>query len=167
LHSRRAPTDAARILDRVSWTKADSDDAWLAFDRNGNGRIDDGSELFGDHSPSVSAAVHAKNGFEALKFLEAPAFGPSRPDMQIDQRDAAFAGLLLWTDRNHNGISEADELQRACESGLVAIGTDYQERKRRDAHGNQFRLKGESWWVNARGNVRKDVVWDVWLRAAR
>jgi hypothetical protein len=124
--------NADGIPELVSWTKADSDDAWLAFDRNGNGKIDDGSELFGNHTPAVNAAVYARNGFEALKFLEAPEFGPSRADMRIDQRDAPFEALLLWTDRNQNGISEPDELQRACEAGLVSIGTDYEERKRHE-----------------------------------
>jgi hypothetical protein len=87
--------------------------------------------------------------------------------MIIDQRDSSFHCLLLWTDRNHNGISEPDELQPASQAGLVSIGTDYEERRRRDEHGTWFALKGESWWLNDRGKARKEVVWAVWLRTAQ
>ena len=112
----------------TAWTRRDSDDAFLAMDRNGNGRIDDGTELFGNYTPAYTdrTDVTTLNGFEALAFLQGSAYGRSRLDHQIDRADAAFARLLLWRDANHNGLSEPDELTPLGAAGVRAISTDLQ-----------------------------------------
>jgi hypothetical protein len=160
--------DADGTLDRVAWTRMDSGDAWLAYDRNGNGWIDDGSELFGNRTPAYpeQREATAKNGFEALGFMQMPDYGPSYADERIDARDAVFGRLLLWTDANHNGVSEPEEIEHAAATGVVSIGLAYDERKRRDQYGNEFRLRGESTW-RIDGKARDTVVWDIWLRVAR
>src|SRR5262249_41035911 len=85
------------IPERVAWTRPDSDDAFLALDRNHNGRIDDGSELFGNHTPVYGdrSDVTTMNGFEALKFTEGPSWGTSYAEGRIDARDGVFSQLLL------------------------------------------------------------------------
>ena len=104
--------DADGVPELTAWTRRDSDDAFLAMDRNRNGRIDDGTELFGNDTPAYAdrTDVTTLNGFEALAFLQGSSYGRSRLDHQIDRADAAFARLLLWRDANHNGLSEPDEL---------------------------------------------------------
>jgi hypothetical protein len=146
----------------VAWTRPDSDDAFLALDRNGNGRIDDGTELFGNHSPVVPGSdATAANGFEALKFFESPLSGPVGVlDQTIDARDPAWSRLLLWRDLNHNGISEPDELQSVAAAGLASIGTDYKTTRKVDRFGNEFRQVGRLTWTD--GESAK--VYDVWLR---
>ena len=90
----------------TSWI--DNNDAFIAIDKNNNGTIDNGSELFGDKSISNNAYAYtnpnAKNGFENLKELD------SNNDGIIDEKDKEFTNLLLWQDKNSNGISETDEL---------------------------------------------------------
>jgi hypothetical protein len=149
------------IPERVAWTRADSDDAFLALDRNNNGRIDDGSELFGNHTPVYAdrTDVTTLNGFEALKFAEGPTWGASYAEGRIDARDAIFGRLLLWRDRNHNGISEPDELTAVAQAGIEWIGTEYSTKKRTDKFGNEFRQKGQVGWTD--GAI--EPVYDVWL----
>ncbi len=153
--------DADGIPELVSWTDRDSDDEFLAMDRNGNGKIDDGSELFGDHTPAypVGPLVTTANGFEALKFLQSPSYGTSRADDLIDGRDVPFRRLLLWHDANHNGISEPDELRSASEAGVIGIATEYKEKRRRDRYDNEFRQRGTIIWQDGR-----DPLYDVWLQ---
>ncbi len=152
--------DADGSAELVSWTRAMSDEAFLALDRNGNGRIDDGSELFGNHTPVYPAGppITAANGFEALKFLEGPQYGQSERNEKIDGNDAAFSRLVLWTDANHNGISEPEELQPVTSVGLRAIDTHYKASRKRDRFGNEFRQRARVTWESG-----QDFVYDIWL----
>ncbi len=158
----RFDLDADGVAEMVSWTERDADDEFLAMDRNGNGTIDDGSELFGDHTPAYpdGARVTTANGFEALKFLQSPSYGSSRVDATVDAADVPFRRLLLWRDANHNGISEPDELRSASDAGVVGVSTEYKEKKRRDRYGNEFRQRGTIVWQDG-----SDHVYDVWLRS--
>ena len=152
--------DADGVPEQVSWTHQDSDEAFLAMDRNGNGSIDNGAELFGNGTPAYpSSDVTTPNGFEALKFLELPDYGANLPDETLDANDGSFSRLLLWRDANHNGISEPDELVPASAAGVVAIPTDYKNKRRVDKYGNQFRQRGTVIWEDG-----ADFCFDVWLR---
>jgi hypothetical protein len=72
---------------------------FLAFDANGNGRIDDGTELFGPASG---------NGFAELARLDTNRNG------WIDQGDAAYSRLALWSAPNN-------ALKSLGESGVGAL----------------------------------------------
>jgi hypothetical protein len=155
----RFDLDADGVPEQVSWTRQDSDEAFLAMDRNGNGTIDSGAELFGNATPAYPGSdVTTPNGFEALKFLELPDYGRNFPDMTLDARDTSFSRLLLWRDANHNGVSEPDELVPAGAAGIVAISTEYKTKRRVDRYGNQFRQRGTVVWADGR-----DFCFDIWL----
>jgi hypothetical protein len=153
--------DADGVPEQVAWTAPDSDDAFLVMDRNGNGRIDDGTELFGNYTPAYNDRrdITTANGFVALRFLETPSYGQSAPDGTIDERDAPFSRLRLWRDRNHNGISEPDELEPLDTFGLRAIHTDYKTSRKKDRHGNEFRQRAKGVWT-----AGEFFIYDVWLR---
>lgn len=152
---------------QLAWTDPNRANGLLAFDRNGNGAIDDGEELFGNFTPlEPFSPDRAEHGFDALAALESDAYGPSVIDGVIDTRDAAYRRLLVWVDGNHDGISQPEELRTAASIGLVALETAYGESRRRDRFGNQYRLRGISWWrVGGDRTPQPRIVYDVWLAA--
>lgn len=99
-------------------------DAFLAMDRNGNGSVDDGAELFGDQRG-------AANGFEELRKLD------SNRDGVIDKNDKDFAKLLLFKD-NGNGKTEEGELISLAEGGVKSIDLGYRNVDEKAAGGNRI-----------------------------
>jgi hypothetical protein len=135
--------DADGQADRISWVDAGT--PLLALDRNGNGRIDDGTELFGDSTPGSEKL----NGYVALSMF----------DTNDDGWVTAAEGpaLLLWFDGNIDGVSEPHELHSAWYF-LGAIGTAYKDHNRSDQHGNRYAWKGWARLSDGRLTQTADVM---------
>ena len=106
--------DADGVKEGTGWVS--SDDGLLALDRNGNGVIDSGRELFGDNTL-------LSNGELAFDAYEALADQDGNGDGKIDASDAVFNDLRIWQDKNSDGISQADELHTLNDLGIKSIST--------------------------------------------
>jgi hypothetical protein len=151
--------DADGDADRISWTERS--EGILALDRNGNGTIDDGGELFGN-ATLLADGTRASNGYLALAELDSRASG-GNGDGFIDSADAVFGSLRVWTDRDHDGISQPEELQTLAETGIRRIEVDYRASHRTDRYGNEFRFLGRAWKAGNNGVVHPLLTWDVFF----
>jgi hypothetical protein len=140
------------LAHQVAWT--DGVDGFLVLDRNGDGIISSGAELFGDHTVMASGQV-ARDGFEALRDLD------SNADGVFNAQDDLFQQVQVWVDANHDGISGADELFGLEQLGIAEIQLNPESTPDRFENDNFYGLTSSFTWADGRTS---EVV-DVWLNA--
>jgi hypothetical protein len=91
-----------------------STDGLLVMDRNADGSINDGSELFGS-ATTLSDGTKAADGYAALSELD------TNLDGIVSGADAGFAKLQVWVDANSDGVSSAGELKSLDAMGITSI----------------------------------------------
>lgn len=134
---------------KTMWPEAESPGWFVALDRNKSGLIDQKDELFGDNASEV-------NGFEVLRKLD------SNQDDLIDHRDREFKRLVIWNDKNGDGVSQKEEMVKLhkkvvkislkYEKGIVTpIGAFAEARERAD------------FWFKDGKKVKKGKIVDIWL----
>lgn len=129
---------------------------WLALDRDGDGAISDGRELFGSGT-LMATGDRASDGFQALAELDADRDG------RLTIADPAFADLVLWSDRDDNRRGELAELLPVRDANLVAIDLAYASRIECDARGNCGRERARFEFRAPTGELRSGEIVDVYL----
>jgi hypothetical protein len=132
-----------------------SNEAFLALDRNLNGIIDDGGELFGNYTEQPES--DDPNGYRALEVFDSPQFGGNR-DGWITADDAIYSRLLLWRDENRDGISSPWELTPLSWLGIRSLDLDYVRSNRRDRYGNVLRWTSKVYRIDGSHTFSGDVL---------
>lgn len=138
------------FAEKTGWVSPD--DGLLAIDLNNDGKIDNGTELFGNNT-RLSNGETAANGFEALKEYD------SNSDGVIDEFDRDFQALKVWQDLNLDGKTQDLELKTLEELGITSINTDYSDQAQQQ-HDNQLIQTGS--FANADSPSNELV--DVWFQ---
>jgi hypothetical protein len=132
----------------TGWVGAN--DGLLVWDRNGNGVIDNGTELFGDNTV-LTNGLTAVNGFAAL------AEHDSNGDGVIDANDAIWSELRVWRDVSQDGVTREGELVTLDELGITSINLSYTTSSYVDEHGNAHKQVGSFTWADGTEGIATDV----------
>ncbi|MBZ5714129.1 calcium-binding protein [Nannocystis pusilla] len=136
---------------RADWPSAAT--PWLALDRDGNGSIDGGRELFGS-ATRMSSGTGPHNGFDALAELD------SDRDGKLTAADARWGELVLWADHDGDRRSTGWETLPLASFEIVEIDLGYTTRRECDARGN-CGLERARFVYRSMGQERSGEVVDV------
>lgn len=139
--------------EKISWPKFGKNLYFLAFDRNNNGKVDHGGELFGDINGY-------ENGFQNLSFYD------SNSDAVIDKKDAIFDQLLLWQDKNQDGICQRSEVFKPSDLGIKSFSLEYKNETRSLANRAKLLGPGKFVFISKNGKEQFGVIWDIFLSRA-
>lgn len=125
--------DSNGFAERTAWI--DANDGLLVLDRDGDGKITNGQELFGDQT-LLSNGTRATSGFEALREFD------DNKDGKIDASDIVYLKLKVWQDLNRDGVSQAEEMKSLAYVGIKAINLNSTVTGAADVMGNIQRRLG-------------------------
>jgi len=133
---------------KTYWVEAGAPGHFLAIDRNYNGKIDGKEELFGDQDSDT-------NGFESLKEID------SNKDGIVNSKDKKFKRLLLWQDKNGDGVSTPDELELLSKR-VTKISLAY--KKLVNSYGDTAEARQVSqFWFKDGAKTKMGMVEDIWF----
>ena len=148
--------DHERLGIRTATGWIHSNDGILVYDRNGDGKINDGGEIFGDNTLLKNGKT-AAHGFEAAADLD------DNGDGKLDDADSAFGKLGVWRDLNHNGISEAGEIFALKDLRIKSLNLGYTQADKDLGNGNTLAEVGS--YTDEDGN--EHIMGDLRLSADR
>lgn len=140
------------VKESTGWI--DSNSAFLVFDKNRNGIIDNGNEMFGNNTTDI-LGDYAKHGFDALYQYD------NNQDNIIDNNDLIWVSLNLWIDKNIDGITDVGEMINIEYSGIESINLNYKKNGSIDENGNKNLLTSSLIWKNGSHTEISDIVFNT------
>ena len=148
---------------KMQWTAPSGNDAFVMIDKNGNGIVDNGSELLTNYNQLMLQNTQAPNGFADLAQYDLVSLG-GNDDGFISEADTVWHDLRLWLDSNADGISTPNEILKPQSIGLTHLYTIPKENNRKDAAGNLLPLWAWSKNLNKKSHNKYKMV-DVFFLA--
>ncbi|MGN1277360.1 MAG: hypothetical protein ACI4UK_10265, partial [Floccifex sp.] len=145
------------FAEKTAWIG--EEDGFLALDRNGNGKIDNGGELFGDQVMLKDGSI-STSGFEALSEFDEDCDG------KITLNDSVYAELLVWIDGDHSGTSEPTELKSLTSidgKEIVSISLNYAEVSFIDEETGSRIAETAEVILNENGNIKSIEISEFWF----
>ena len=131
--------DGDGVAESTAWVGPD--DGLLVVDKNGDGKVNDGSEI-----------VFAAGSLTDLEGLAANY--DTNEDGKLDSADADFAKFGVWQDANSNGITDAGEFRSLGAAGIQSISLVSDGRSYSASNGYVI-VRGESVYTNINGSTGK------------
>ncbi|WP_295900844.1 EF-hand domain-containing protein [uncultured Bdellovibrio sp.] len=135
---------------KTMWPEKGAPGAFIAVDRNGDKKITTADELFGNQGDKF------KNGFEALREFD------SNKDDVIDSKDKDFAKLLLWYDKNGDGIVQDGELV-SLKSKIKSVSLKYDASSTTPISDRAEVRERSTFTFVQKGKEKKGSVIDMWF----
>jgi Ca2+-binding RTX toxin-like protein len=120
-------------------------DGMLVLDRNGNGVIDNISEVFSEMFSSRS-----DSGLGSLALLD------DNHDMVFNSQDTYYNSVRVWRDLDQDGVTDAGELVTLASLGITAINLTTGNAEEQDVDGNVI-LRQTSYSTAAGDGLAADV----------
>ncbi|SUY95225.1 Cyclolysin [Citrobacter freundii] len=140
--------DGNKFAENTGWVAPD--DGLLVMDRNSDGLIDTGQELFGNNT-LLENGKRAENGYEALRELD------KNGDGVLDNKDAAWQQIRVWRDTNSNGKVDAGELLTLDQAGVASIDTSWTSSSYVDGQNNAHKQTGTFTFTDGKKGQSSDV----------
>ncbi|ELD4018237.1 LysM peptidoglycan-binding domain-containing protein, partial [Salmonella enterica] len=144
--------DGNLFAENTGWVSPE--DGLLVIDKNHDGKIDSGNELFGSNSVQSDGSI-AKTGYEALRGYD------ENHDGVIDQKDTIWSQLQVWQDRNSNGVVDEGELSSLDKLNIATVRLDYNTLSFTDSEGNRHLQQGKVIYTDGHTGLAEDIGLDV------
>ncbi|HGG6556739.1 TPA: hypothetical protein ACJG76_004950, partial [Salmonella enterica subsp. diarizonae serovar 61:i:z] len=144
--------DGNFFAENTGWISPE--DGLLVMDKNQDGKIDSGNELFGNNSLLNNGSL-AKNGYEALREYD------ENHDGVLDKNDSIWRQLKVWQDKNSNAVVDDGELLSLEQLKITSIRLDYENINFTDSEGNKHLQKGLITYEDGHTGIAEDLGLDT------